>query len=58
MTVLATRKQVRDGERAPGGGDSPSDLHSGDGSLFGARHPHRELGYAFADIGADPKNKV
>ena len=33
-------------------------LHSGDGSLLWGEASHRELGYAFADIGADPENKV
>ena len=33
-------------------------FHSGDGSLLWGEAAHRELGYAFADIGADPDNKV
>ena len=33
-------------------------FHSGDGSLLWGEASHRELGYAFADIGADPENKV
>ena len=33
-------------------------FHSGDGSLLWGEAAHRELGYAFADIGADPENKV
>ena len=33
-------------------------FHSGDGSLLWGEASHRELGYAFADIGADPDNRV
>ena len=33
-------------------------FHTGDGSLLWGEAAHRELGYAFADIGADPDNKV
>ena len=33
-------------------------FHSGDGSLLWGEASHRELGYAFADIGADPENRV
>jgi enoyl-CoA hydratase/carnithine racemase len=33
-------------------------LHSGGGSLVWGDGPHTELGYCFADIGADPDNRV
>ena len=33
-------------------------LHTGGGSMVWAEVPHREVGYAFADIGSDPENKV
>ncbi len=33
-------------------------FHSGDGSLLWGEASHRELGYAFADIAADPENRV
>ena len=33
-------------------------LHSGDGSLLWGEVCHRELGYAFADIGSDVENRA
>ena len=33
-------------------------LHTGGDSMVWAEVPHREVGYAFADIGSDPENKV
>ena len=33
-------------------------LHTGGQSMVWAEVPHREVGYAFADIGSDPENKV
>jgi len=33
-------------------------LHTRGGSLKWGEAPHRELGYAFADIGSDPENRV
>jgi enoyl-CoA hydratase/carnithine racemase len=33
-------------------------LHSGDGPLVWGDGPHTELGYCFADVAADPDNKV
>ena len=33
-------------------------LHSGEGSLIWGSSPHTELGFCFADVGADPDNRV
>ena len=33
-------------------------FHTQGGSLMWSEPPHREFGYAFADIGSDPENKV
>ncbi|MCH7707355.1 MAG: hypothetical protein IH884_02635 [Myxococcales bacterium] len=33
-------------------------LHTNDSDLIWGFPPHEELGYCFADIGADPENKV
>jgi enoyl-CoA hydratase/carnithine racemase len=34
------------------------ELHTGEGSFAWTERAHRELGYAFTDIGADPANRV
>jgi enoyl-CoA hydratase/carnithine racemase len=33
-------------------------LHSDGGSLVWGRGPHRQLGHCFADVGADPENRI